>query len=204
MNVGEHKWFVGLAALAALFSFGLATQIFGVWNFVLLTWFAGLALQYVPGVGDRLAGGTLVAHRFASVVFPIHATLGKYREVRSGVLERSFVINAFQHVGWSFCLVLVFAPILSRWRRGLRLIEQSVLCVGLACLLGNMNEVLQWSRRVPTAAHYSDTINDLIMNAIGALLASLLLRWFAGYGLDRRSESARVSTPSPIRMPPSE
>jgi hypothetical protein len=93
-------------------------------------------------------------------------------------------INRLEHFSWAAVLTIFFLPILAPiWKR-LNLWQNFLFILSFVCLLGNLNEFLEFVTRiqhsaldpVQFSAFYSDTIYDMTMNLLGGLFGFLILQ----------------------------
>jgi len=88
------------------------------------------------------------------------------------------LVNRLEHFCWAIALTLLFLPLISQiWNR-LEIWQSLLFVVGFVCLLGNLNEFLEYFTRVQQhpidqakfAWFYIDTIYDMMMNLLGSLV----------------------------------
>jgi hypothetical protein len=93
--------------------------------------------------------------------------------------------NRLEHMCWAASLTIFFLPILAPIWQQLKPWQNLIFLVGFVCLLGNLNEFLEFALRIKTqpidvptfARFYSDTIYDMTMNVIGSFLGFGILSW---------------------------
>jgi hypothetical protein len=157
-----------------LATFG-AVAVFPVWFFVMAFWFGCLWLQYRNGE-PTMPRGLMIFHRIGTLTFPIFATLMKWRGARNGVFEDISIGNRVQHFTWALGTVALFAPLLGRWVVDRKWLEKHLIVVGFVALLGNLNEIGEWSRSLMNIdVAYRDTMLDLVMNLFGSALGAFIL-----------------------------
>jgi hypothetical protein len=92
-------------------------------------------------------------------------------------------VNRLEHFCWAIALTFFFLPLISRiWKRLCRW-QNLLFVVGFVCLLGNLNEFLEFIVRIQKAPidpvvfanFYTDTILDMTMNLCGSIVSFLLL-----------------------------
>ena len=97
-------------------------------------------------------------------------------------------INRGEHSLWAIALMFFFLPLIAGIWKSLNIWQNLIFILGFVCLLGNLNEFLQYFFRIQPgskdpilfAAHYHDTILDMAMNLLGGLAGfAILTRVFA-------------------------
>ncbi len=91
--------------------------------------------------------------------------------------------NRLEHFCWAIALSFFFLPLIAGvWKR-LNGWQNLIFIAGFVCLLGNINEFLEYVLRIQTdvidqklfAYFYTDTILDMFMNLLGSLVSFALL-----------------------------
>jgi hypothetical protein len=110
---------------------------------------------------------------------------------RAGNLAQDFDwVNRLEHGYWATALAFFFLPMIAEiWKR-LNPWQNLLVIASFVCLLGNLNEFLEYLLRLPAtlenqarfAAYYSDTIYDMGMNLLGGLVSFGLLSLILGHG----------------------
>ena len=173
----------------ALSLFG-AIAVYPTWFLVMVFWFGCLALQYWRGE-PGMARGLTIFHRVCVLGFPAYATFMKWRNAQHGVFEDISIGNRIQHFSWALCTVGLFVPMLRRWIVGRSPYQQVMMIVGFVAMLGNLNEIGEWSRSLMAIdVAYRDTMLDLTMNLLGSTLGALIVL--------RLCRSAEVTPPSAV------
>lgn len=119
----------------------------------------------------------------AILLYPPAETLVQWLGI-NGFTPRDFtLINRLEHFCWATVLMLFFLPFTSGvWQR-LNRWQSLVFIMGFTCLLGNINEFLEFFLRIQAnpinqaqfAAFYSDTIYDMMMNLLGSIAGFTIL-----------------------------
>jgi hypothetical protein len=93
-------------------------------------------------------------------------------------------VNRLEHTCWAIALLFFFLPLIAPiWRR-LQTWQNLLFIASFVCLLGNLNEFLEYLFRLQPgpvntarfAAFYSDTIYDMAMNLLGSAIGFGLLK----------------------------
>jgi hypothetical protein len=110
---------------------------------------------------------------------------------RAGNFAQDFDwVNRLEHGCWAIALAFFFLPVIAGiWKR-LHPWQNLLVIASFVCLLGNLNEFLEYLLRLPAtpanqarfAAYYSDSIYDMGMNLLGGLVSFGLLRLLLGPG----------------------
>jgi hypothetical protein len=172
-------WLVYAAGLT-LFSFGLFFQ-WGLMVGALFSIFFAFRLL-------RLEATLLPSERrcywLAIVLYPPAETAVLMAKMHNHIQLDFDWINRLEHFCWAIALSLFFLPFLAGiWKR-LNSWQNLVFIVGFVCLLGNLNEFLEYLLRIQTPAinqslfayFYSDSIFDMTMNLCGGLMSFVLLK----------------------------
>jgi len=102
-----------------------------------------------------------------------------------GLIPHDFtLVNRLEHACWAAMLSILFLPMISQvWKR-LNRWQSLLFVVGFVCLLGNLNEFLEYAVRarytineIQLAWFYTDTIYDMLMNLVGSLIGFGILNW---------------------------
>jgi hypothetical protein len=173
------------AALAGLVFTGFAaTVMFPSWIFVCLMWFSlALAALWITDRSDVYIPSSLRRLQVWSVfTFPLVSTVWKLHEMDLLGSERNHFANRLQHTGWAFCMLLVWAPTISRYRSILSRSARTVWLAAVVTIAGNLGELFEFAANgyaqnnsKISRALYIDTELDLLMNFIGAGFAIALV-----------------------------
>lgn len=165
-----------------------AWKLYPIWVAVLGFWFGSVALLYRRGTPEMSAPVRLW-HQACVLLFPIGATLTKYRLYANDIGSDVGFGNRIQHFSWALCTVGLFAPMLLRWMSHRDVVQKLMIAVGFVSMLGNFNEIAEWRRG---GMLYGDTMKDLVMNFGGALLGALIITVLDG--------ASRAQLPAPRHM----
>jgi hypothetical protein len=107
----------------------------------------------------------------------------------AGKLPKDFdLINRGEHFCWAIALIFFFLPLIAGFWKSLNSWQNLIFILGFVCLLGNINEFLEYILRIQPASRdnalfayfYHDTILDMMMNLLGGLVGfAILTRLFA-------------------------
>ncbi|MBM0743537.1 hypothetical protein JOY44_18285 [Phormidium sp. CLA17] len=171
-------WLVFSVSLT-LFSF----HLFFAWGLMVGTLYSLFFLFRFTRLESALSNREHQFYLTAILLYPPAETLVQWFGI-NGFIPRDFtLINRLEHFCWATVLVLFFLPFLSGvWRR-LNRFQNLVFVVGFTCLLGNINEFLEFFLRIQDspidqarfAAFYSDTIYDMMMNLFGSIAGFAIL-----------------------------
>jgi hypothetical protein len=104
---------------------------------------------------------------------------------RSGNFAQDFDwVNRLEHGCWAIALAFFFLPLIAGLWQRLNPWQNLLMMASFVCLLGNLNEFLEYLFRLPAtpenqalfAAFYSDSIYDMAMNLLGGVISFGLLR----------------------------
>lgn len=119
----------------------------------------------------------------AILLYPPAETLVQWLAINRFIPRDFTLINRLEHFCWAMMLALFFLPFISGvWQR-LNRWQNLVFIMGFTCLLGNINEFLEFVLRIQAnpvdqarfAAFYSDTIYDMMMNLLGSIAGFAIL-----------------------------
>ncbi len=106
-----------------------------------------------------------------------------------GLLPPDFdLINRGEHFCWAIALTFFFLPFIAGVWPSLNIWQNLIFILGFVCLLGNINEFLEYILRIQQLPidkalftyFYNDTILDMTMNLFGGFVGfALLTRLFA-------------------------
>jgi len=147
------------------------------WFLVALTFtWGGFVRQLRPREYRLYVGVTLA--------FPVVEFALKWLMARDAWRDWWFWLNRIEHWAWMTGTVVLLYPAFRPYFRTLPIGVSLVMVLGLACLVGNLNEFWEYARRVTLLnadrtccpAFYADTLQDMIVNVAGGLTGFLLLR----------------------------
>lgn len=163
-----------------LFSYSL---FFG-WGLMVGIFYLLFFLFRITGLEAQL---TAHEHRIYLMAYLLYAPLEtavQWMGQRELLPKDASWINRLEHFSWAAVLTLFFLPILAPiWKR-LNLWQNLLFILSFVCLLGNLNEFLEFLTRIQHStldpvrfsAFYSDTIYDMMMNLFGGLLGFVILK----------------------------
>jgi hypothetical protein len=163
-----------------VFSFSL----FFAWGLMVGTLYSLFFLFRFTGLESALSKREHHLYLAAILLYPPAETLVQWLGI-NGLISRDFsLINRLEHLCWAMVLMLFFLPFISGvWQR-LNSWQNLVFVMGFTCLLGNINEFLEFILRIQAspidqaqfAAFYSDTIYDMMMNLLGSIAGFAILK----------------------------
>jgi hypothetical protein len=168
-----------LATALILFSF----KLFFGWGLMVGTLFS---LFFIFRWTRLEAGLSERQHRLyliTMMLYPIVETGVQWMQIKDLVPDSWTVVNRLEHFCWATALTLLFLPLITQiWQR-LEIWQSLLFIVGFVCLLGNLNEFLEYFSRIQGgpidqakfAWFYVDTIYDMMMNLLGSLAGFALL-----------------------------
>jgi hypothetical protein len=163
-----------------LFSF----SVFSGWGLMVGVCYLLFFLFRFTGLEAQL---TPYEHRLYLMTYFLYVPLetSVQRMGQRGLLPKGAIwINRLEHFSWATVLTIFFLPILAPiWKR-LNLWQNFLFILSFVCLLGNLNEFLEFATRIQHStldpvlfsAFYSDTIYDMMMNLFGGLLGFWILK----------------------------
>jgi hypothetical protein len=119
------------------------------------------------------------------LIYPIAETILLFLRMRGSLPPDFDLINRLEHCCWATALCIMFLPFISGVWQQLNPWQNLIFIVGFVCLLGNLNEFLEYlfrTQRPPFndglfARFYIDTIYDMTMNIIGSLIGFSILKF---------------------------
>jgi hypothetical protein len=178
-----------LATALLLFS----SKLFFGWGLMVGTLFSFFFLFRLTRLEAGLPEGEHRIYLTTMLLYPLAETGVQWMQVRNLIPDSWTLVNRLEHFCWATALTLLFLPLIVQiWQR-LEIWQSLLFIVGFVCLLGNLNEFLEYFSRIQSspidqakfAWFYIDTIYDMMMNLLGSLVGFALL-----LGLERnRSEN---------------
>jgi hypothetical protein len=170
-----------------LFSFNLFFQ----WGLMVGALFCIFWCFRWTGLEANLTDGERRNYLFAILLYPPAETLLKFFQIK-GIISLDFtLINRLEHFCWAIALILFFLPLIASFWNSLKSWQNAIFILGFVCLLGNLNEFLEYLLRIQPspidkalfANFYIDTILDMTMNLLGGAFGfALLTRLFVKPG----------------------
>lgn len=116
------------------------------------------------------------------LLYPLLETAVKWMIVKDIIPNSWVLLNRIEHFSWAVAMVIIFLPILTDIYKNLNLWQNLIVTLGFICLLGNLNEFLEYLIRLQLnltntnrfAAYYPDTVYDMMMNIIGGFTGFLI------------------------------
>jgi hypothetical protein len=174
----SYFWLIYAIGLT-LFSFSLFFQ----WGLMVGTLFAIFFCFRLTRLETTLSDREHRFYLLAILLYPPAETTVQWLQIR-GLMPHDFALtNRLEHFCWAIALTLFFLPLIAGiWKR-LNRWQNLIFVAGFVCLLGNLNEFLEYLLRIKDAPvdyvlfsrYYSDTILDMTMNLLGSLVSFALL-----------------------------
>ena len=181
INVFKHNWFWGLfATLIILFSL----TVFSNWVLLGTIWFAVFFIFRLSKLETNLPISEHRLYLNAAFTFPLIETLLNWLIQKSIISYSWFWLNRLEHFFLSIGVVILMLPIHTNIWHSLKWWQNLIFIVGLICLIGNLNEFVEYFIRACCkpinysnfAIYYSDTIYDMFMNLIGGLVGFFIIK----------------------------
>jgi hypothetical protein len=162
-----------------LFSFSL----FFHWGMMVATLFAIFGFFRLTRMEGKLSNQEHYLYLLAILLYPPAETAVQLIQMQRLIPSDFTWINRLEHFCWAIALAFFFLPfIASVWKR-LNGWQNLIFVFGFVCLLGNLNEFLEYLLRIQNtpldqalfAKFYTDTILDMTMNLLGGLVGFALL-----------------------------
>ncbi|HLP90595.1 MAG TPA: hypothetical protein VK184_18685 [Nostocaceae cyanobacterium] len=178
----KSNWFwLFFATCCILFSF----TVFSNWVVMVVIWFGLFFIFRWQNLEAKLSDSEHFIYLTTVLVYPLLGSWIKWMIEKNIIPYSWFWLNRLEHFSWALAVVILLLPLfidiwkISNWWQNL------ILILGLVCLLGNINEFLEYFLRANSktinyqllAIYYQDTIYDMIMNIIGGFVAFLVLMW---------------------------
>lgn len=120
-------------------------------------------------------------------IYPLVETSLKWMIEKNVIPYSWFWLNRLEHFSWAIAVGIIFLPAYADISKKLKWWQNLILVTSLVCLLGNLNEFLEYFVRVKAnltddkhfAVYYWDTIYDMMMNMMGGFVGFLVLTWNA-------------------------
>jgi hypothetical protein len=167
-----------------LFSFSLFFQ----WGLMVgMLFFIFFCFRWT-GLEVALADRERSNYLFAILLYPLAETIIKLLQIKGMISDDFTVLNRLEHFCWAIALMFFFLPLIAGFWKSLKGWQNLIFILGFVCLLGNLNEFLEYLLRIQQspidktlfASFYIDTILDMTMNLLGGLVGfGLLTRLFA-------------------------
>jgi hypothetical protein len=159
-------------------------RLFFLWGVMVGTLFGLFWLFRLTGFETKLTAREHRLYLLTVMLYPLAESAVQWAGI-VGWFPRDFtLINRGEHLCWAAALSLMFLPLhISIWRR-LNRWQGLLFMLGFVCLLGNLNEFLEYLTRLSGAGNhklfatfYSDTMLDMTMNLFGGFVGFFLLNW---------------------------
>ena len=183
-------WFF-FATCLILFSF----TIFSNWVLMVFIWFGLFFTFRFTQLESKLSAKEHKLYLITVLLYPLVETWIKWM-IEKNVIPNSWSwLNRLEHFSWAVVMVIIFLPVFKEIYQSLKGWQNLIFVIGFICLIGNLNEFLEYFLRVPAnlltvgryigeiknpwpfAIYYCDTIYDMMMNIMGGFVGFLVLKW---------------------------
>ena len=181
-NSLKSNWFwFCFATIVIIFSF----TIFAPWAFLVLAWFSFFLIFRFTKLELKLADTEQFFYWGVVIGYPLLETAIKWAIVKDMIPYSWFWLNRLEHFCWAIATTILFLPVVIDLLKRLPWWQGLIFVLGLICILGNINEFLEYGLRyfgsqgaiapAKAAAYYWDTIYDMMINAIGGLVGFIII-----------------------------
>lgn len=172
-------WFF-FATFLILFSF----TIFSNWVGMVFIWFGLFFTFRFTKLESNLSAKEHKLYLSTVLIYPLVETWIKWMIEKNIISYSWFWLNRLEHFCWAMALVIIFLPIFSDIVKNLKWWQNLIFVVSFICLLGNLNEFLEYFLRLQgkpknqlqLAVYYWDTIYDMMMNLVGGFGGFIALK----------------------------
>jgi hypothetical protein len=163
----------------------IAFQIFLGWVLMISVLFGFFLLFRFTGLEARLSQSEQRLYLTTMLLYPAIETVVQWVGSKGWVGSYWVIVNRLEHACWATFLALLFLPVFSEFWRALNGWQNLLFVLGFVCLLGNLNEFLEYYARLEpgfvilpeTSARYcTDTILDMAMNLLGGGVGFVILQ----------------------------
>lgn len=146
-------------------------------------WFVLFFTFRITKLESRLSVKEHRVYLITVLLYPVVETWVKWMMIENVIPNSWFWLNRVEHFCWAVAIVIIFLPLFTDVYKQLKWWYNLVFTISFICLLGNLNEFLEYFIRLNLnltndrqfAAYYWDTIYDMMMNIIGGLTGFLIL-----------------------------
>ena len=158
--------------------------IFSNWVGMVFIWFGLFFTFRFTNLESTLSAKEHKLYLSTVLIYSLVETWIKLMIEKNALPDSWFWLNRLEHFCWAMALVIIFLPIFSDiWNR-LSWWQNLLFVVSFACLLGNLNEFLEYFIRLllnkknqsQLAVYYWDTIYDMMMNIVGGFGGFVAMR----------------------------
>ncbi len=182
--------FFWLVYTIALIAFGFT--LFFFWGVMVVAFFILFWIFRLTGMENRLPHRDRNLYLLTLLIYVPAETAVQWSGV-NGLIPPDFTwINRLEHACWAAMLSILFLPLLSGIYHRLTRWHGFLFILGFVCLLGNLNEFLEFATRLEYAQDaerfarfYSDTIYDMMMNLLGGTIGFGIYCAFASSASNR-------------------
>lgn len=175
-------WYI-FASLIIAFTF----TIFSNWVILSCVWFGAFFIFRFSGLEAKLPNKEHRLYLMTMYIYPLIETSITW-VIKKNIVPFSWnVLNRLEHFVTSVAVVIIFLPLFTHVWANMKWWQSLVFIIGLVCLVGNINEIFEYSLRAccrpysdfKYATYYWDTIYDTVMNIVGGLIGFVIIRWNA-------------------------
>lgn len=152
--------------------------LYPLWGIQLLLW-SGLFYIITNNKWDQLLPAKLAQAFFiTAIIYPALELLIKFAIIYNFIPYSWIILNRIEHSLFGFAMFFLLLPITYKLAKK-EIFLAAFVSFLLVNLIGNLNEIFEfalrsyWAMQSRFASYYSDTVIDIIMNALGSGLAFL-------------------------------
>ncbi len=156
-----------------------------LWVFILSIWLIiGFYIKKTKK-DQQLSSKEQKMFNYVFYIYPLIETFLKFMIEKNVIAYSWFWLNRLEHIIFSMVLGILLLPLIKKTFAKLNTFEALLYFVGLVIFIGNVNEFLEYAIRIYVtqitnnvilSAYYWDTIYDLGINLIGALLGFIIVK----------------------------
>lgn len=170
--------------------YSLAMLLFGfslspLWLVVLSVWLSVGFYIKIKKLDEPLSGLEQKTFNYILLGYPFVETFLKFMIEKNVIPYSWFWLNRLEHIIFSMVIGILLLPFLKKTLSKLNMWEGLLYFVGIVVLIGNLNEFFEYGIRMfitnitnktVLSAFYWDTIYDLAINVLGAVLGFILVK----------------------------
>lgn len=176
----KPTWFwLFFATCLIVFSF----TVFSTWVLMVGIWFGLFFIFRFTQLEAKLSEEEQRIYLTTVLLYPLIESWIKWMIIKNIIPYSWFWLNRLEHFSWALAVVILFLPLYRDVWNILNWWQNLIFVIGLICILGNLNEFLEYFLRSQSqnyralAAYYWDTIYDMMINIVGGFVGFVVLRW---------------------------